>query len=68
MSGSATFTIVTSIRSMNVPVQTATSGNHFFTARACPRCAPRNQLPDVTRPIPGRSPPAPATSSSCRPP
>ncbi len=29
MSGSATFTIVTSISSMNVPRQTVISGNHL---------------------------------------
>src|SRR3954452_5747514 len=44
MSGSATFTIVTSTRSMKVPVQIATSGSHLRTGTPCPRCALRNQM------------------------
>ncbi len=36
MSGSATFTIVTSISSMNVPEQTATSGHHLRMAGTMP--------------------------------
>src|SRR5215212_2680003 len=43
MSGSATFTIVTSTRSMKVPVQTATSGSHVRTDAPCPRSAVCNQ-------------------------
>src|SRR3954447_24541901 len=45
MSGSATFTIVTSTRSMKVPVQIATSESHLRTGTPCPRCALRNQMP-----------------------
>src|SRR3954469_12419020 len=46
MSGSATFTIVTSTRSMKVPVQIATSGSHLRTDAPCPRSVARNLSPD----------------------
>src|SRR3954466_1257156 len=46
MSGSATFTIVTSTRSMKVPVQIATSGSHLRTDATCPRSVARNLSPD----------------------
>src|SRR3954466_4800434 len=43
MSGRATFTIVTSTRSMKVPVQIATSGSHLRTDRPCPVVVARNR-------------------------
>src|SRR4051812_46315293 len=57
MSGSATFTIVTSISSMNVPVQIATSGSHLRSDPPCPRPAARNriglEIPDTRNARPG---------------
>src|SRR3954468_13407483 len=40
MSGNATFTIVMSSSSMNVPKQTATSVHHLFGSRCCLRIPP----------------------------
>src|SRR3954453_16808814 len=46
MSGSATFTIVTSTRSMKVPVQIATNGSHLRTEPPCPASVARNLCTD----------------------
>src|SRR4051794_14844964 len=59
MSGSATFTTVTSTRSMKAPVQIATSGNHVRTDEPCPIDARYNRSGEETSVMPAAAASAP---------